>query len=305
MSLGLPFVQSLAASYCRHELPAWGRLIHWTNLTPKHPWPGTRPVSVRDKNHGLTVTLDPQNWSDRYYALLARPYDLPTLLALDKLAQPGDHAVDIGANIGVMTLHLASRVGPQGKVLAFEPNPAAFARLKGHVDSNRCTWAHCEQAGASNEPGELTLRVLDGHTGSGTLRGIDASAKGHVTDEHRVQIVVPDDLIEARAMNPTVIKIDVEGFETRVLKGLARTLHRCQPAIVSEVDDAMLRAAGSSAREYADLMQSHGYRGWSLALQGGLRKSLALRPLGDSLHSGKHDAVFVVPNSPSAQRLGV
>lgn len=305
MSLGLPFPQSLVATYCRREWPAWGKLIHWTRLAPKHPWTGKRPVAVRDKNHGYTVTLDPQNWSDRYYALLARPYDLPTLLALDKLVQPGDHAIDIGANIGVMTLHMAARVGATGKVLALEPNPAAYARLASHVRENACTWAHCVQAGAGDVPGQLVLRVLDGHTGSGTLRAIDTAARTNVTHEHTVDIVIPDDVIDEHQLRPAALKIDVEGFETRVVQGLTRTLARCQPAIVSEVDDAMLRAASSSAKEYTDLLQAHGYRGWSLALQGGVRKSLHLRPLSDALEQGKHDAVFVVPGSPAATRLGV
>jgi hypothetical protein len=98
-------------------------------------WPPS--VRVRGKAHGYEMALDLSDPVERVTYCLRRYYETDVLMALDRLLKPGFSFVDGGANIGMITLHAAHRVGPSGKVLAFEPNPGVFRRLLGHVRVNR------------------------------------------------------------------------------------------------------------------------------------------------------------------------
>jgi FkbM family methyltransferase len=261
---------------------------------------------VRDKFGGHMVEVVPSRWADRWYVLLARPYDLPTVLTIRALLEPGQHAVDIGANVGSMALHMAQRVGPGGRVLAFEPHPAAFERLTRHRDRNEFGWMTPQNAACADRPGTLPLSVMDENFECSTLRRVakNPTAGGHAAKPVMVEVVRADDVIESMGLAPTLIKIDVEGFETKVVRGLERTLRAHRPAIVTEIDDTMLRDAGSSAAEFIDLLASLGYEGRELMLTTGLRKRLATRPIDPARMRGKHDAVFVVRGGAADRAMG-
>ena len=82
---------------------------------------------------GLNITI---NSSERMGSAIARSgvYDLCVCEAIYRLADPGELAVDVGANIGQMTSVMAARVRDSGKVLAFEPHPETFAELRENVN---------------------------------------------------------------------------------------------------------------------------------------------------------------------------
>lgn len=300
----LPFAARIMLPYCRAELPGWGRLVSLLGLRRDARWPGEAMI-VRDKIGGHVVEVVPSRWADRWYVLLARPYDLPTVLVIRGLLEAGQHAVDIGANVGSMAMHMAQRVGPGGRVLAFEPHPAAAARLERNRELNGYAWLTLRNAACGEREGVLPLAVLDDNLECSTLRpvggGIGVAEGGMKTVP--VDVVRGDDAIESLGLAPALIKIDVEGFEASVVRGLDRTLRAHQPAIVTEIDDGMLRDAGSSAAELVALLASHGYVGREIMLSAGLRKHLAMRPLDATRLGGKHDAVFVVPGSTGADAL--
>jgi FkbM family methyltransferase len=140
------------------------------------------------------------------------------LMALSKLLRAGDTFVDCGANIGLWSLVAAPLVGPEGHVVAFEPNPQTATRLAAHAAQSPVIEVHA--AAVSEKSGTLTLDPGDHHntthiSASGTLSApavtLDATLKGA----------------------PSGIKIDVEGFELPVLLGARETLsHR--PWIIVE-----------------------------------------------------------------------
>ena len=74
-----------------------------------------------------------------------------------------------------------------------------------------------------------------------------------------------DDVISNE--NPSLIKIDVEGFETKVILGLVKTIERCLPVVVTEVDAGLLEQARSSVEELKNAMESFGYKGFKLTLK--------------------------------------
>src|ERR1700730_12575973 len=89
-------------------------------------------IVVRD---GVTYDLDLSQGID-FAIYLGGMFERSTAVALSKLTEPSSLALDIGANIGAHTLHLASLVGPNGRVMAFEPTDFAFQKLKRNLDLN-------------------------------------------------------------------------------------------------------------------------------------------------------------------------
>src|SRR5512138_2867115 len=84
--------------------------------------------------HGQTMYLDP---GDSMGLAIQGTYEPEETEAVLRSVKSGMVVVDIGANIGYYTLLFARLVGPQGRVIAFEPDPATFALLKKNVDSNQ------------------------------------------------------------------------------------------------------------------------------------------------------------------------
>lgn len=175
---------------------------------------------------------------------------------------PGATVIDVGANVGFFTLKFGRWVGPGGRVIALEPEPANHAALVRAVDkAGLAPRVDVLRAAAAEGPGELLLTLNP-----------DNPADHRLGDSG---IAVPalrlDDLLAERHWPAvTLVKIDVQGAESRVLAGAAETLRRLRPGVFIEIDDGALRAAGSSADELIDRLAGHGYGMYALG-QGGAR----------------------------------
>ncbi|MDQ3980840.1 MAG: FkbM family methyltransferase [Actinomycetota bacterium] len=152
-------------------------------------------------------------------------YDLPLTEAILRLASPGETAVDVGANIGLMTAAMATAVGKRGRVFSFEPLPELFDELGDNVNRwlGELGWSHvCTDASAlSNRDGVASLRVptsFAANRGTATLR---ASAEEH--DVVTVSVRTLDGALEG-VERVGVLKVDVEGHELQVFEGAQRLL---------------------------------------------------------------------------------
>ncbi len=155
-------------------------------------------------------------------------YDLVVSEALWRLADPGDRAADIGANIGHMTSLLARRLGERGLVTSFEPLPDLFQRLENNVERWRLR-AHTarvngERVALSDRVGKAEL-VLPGEIGmnSGVAYLKDTRADAAATRVIEVEVRTLDDYYSDQT-TPQLIKIDVEGAELSVFRGGDRVL---------------------------------------------------------------------------------
>ena len=122
----------------RLELPGWGRLCSAVGLFryDDDHW-RTAPVKIiRGKLHGYRMRLRLSDWSDRMTFFLGRYYDLPTQLLMSICLRPGDRFIDIGANIGMISLLAARLVGPSGRVDSVEPNPKCIEIFREHIALN-------------------------------------------------------------------------------------------------------------------------------------------------------------------------
>lgn len=179
-------------------------------------------------------------------------------------ARDGDTCVDVGANIGCVTV-LWRRTNRTGRIVAIEPHPIALAMLRANLALNDETTATSVVAAAAGaRAGEVIVQVdRDGQT-MARHPGLDVvwgAPYKHAT-ELRVPCRTLDDLLEAERIDHVhLMKIDVEGFEAECLAGAARTLARVDrlileyhaPALRADCIDR-LSAAGFAIEEHAPLL---------------------------------------------------
>ena len=157
------------------------------------------------------------------------------------LLGPGDVVYDVGANIGWYSLLAARRVGPTGKVLAFEPSLMNAAYTQMNAISNGFSAVTAIPAAVGDENGWARFSKSGGLKGRLGDDGVDV-----------VPVLALDSWIAAtNTAPPTVLKIDVEGAEASVLRGMSETLRTARPTLIIELH-------GTNG-EVADLLDGAGY----------------------------------------------
>lgn len=218
-----------------------------------------RCITTRD---GVVYDLDLSEGID-FAIFLGNRFEPGTRNALRKLVKPSSLVLDIGANIGAHSLLLAQLVGPQGRVLCFEPTDFAYRKLQRNLDLNpglasRVTPFHCFLAEKDDKD------VPDAIYSSWPLtEGEDLHAK-HLgqpmpTTKARARSI---DGVLAEIGNPLVqlVKIDVDGFETEVLRGATSLLGISRPVFMMELSPYVLDERGSSLEELLACFAPHGYQ---------------------------------------------
>lgn len=183
--------------------------------------------------------------------------------ALDVL-MPGDTVLDIGANIGFFSFLAGARVGPRGRVFAFEPSLREYKRLLDGILVNRLENVVPVNLALSDAFGDAAFSVAQVHTGINRIApaenaplpdGTQPSHVGHVA------MATVDSLFSGLSSEVRLVKIDVEGAEMRVLRGMTKLLQDHRPAVVLvEVTDSFLRSYGDDRAALLAFMSGHGYR---------------------------------------------
>lgn len=190
---------------------------------------------VCNLNDGSKVQLYPRRDAHELFLYSQLEYEPGTLFLFDQVLRPGDTFVDVGANLGLMTLHAARLVGSGGKVISFEPHPTYFKRLQDHITMNRFQNVQAINMAAGSRDGVQTIYDFpDVSIGRSSL--IDAP-DGKAVAEVKVEKL--DSALARLGVNKLrLIKIDVEGFENEVLLGAEDTL-RLKPIICMEVETSL------------------------------------------------------------------
>ncbi|HEY7299470.1 MAG TPA: FkbM family methyltransferase [Xanthobacteraceae bacterium] len=148
-----------------------------------------------------------------------------------QLLRPSMTAVEIGANIGVHTIALARFVGPQGSVVAFEPQRIVFQMLCANLALNALTNVTAYQSAAGRAPDFLMVPRLD-YAKPGNFGGVSL---GSAEQGERVSVVTIDSLALPSC---ELLKIDVEGMERDVIEGAMNTIQKFRPRMYVENDRA-------------------------------------------------------------------
>jgi len=175
----------------------------------------------------------------------------PGTQKLFSLIKPGMVVYDIGANIGVITLNIAKRIQQRGKVFSFEPGPHNFKCAKANIDLNDFSNITLLNLGLGDEKTNAFLYNVNPNN-----RGMQRLLQSHPGNEFekiQVQIDTLDNTAQTFSMPaPALIKIDVEGFELKVLKGATHIIDEYKPLLFIEVDDNNLREQGNTASELVE-----------------------------------------------------
>jgi FkbM family methyltransferase len=151
-------------------------------------------------------------------ALFNPDYNIEELQFLRTHARDGGVFVDVGANVGTYALALAQNVGARGRVIAIEPHPVTHARLAFNHAASRFAQVKLVQAAAGAADGELLIETDGDNLGASHIVASDSSGKAIKVPSLRLQRI----LDEAGVTDVDALKIDVEGFEDRVLTGFFR-----------------------------------------------------------------------------------
>jgi FkbM family methyltransferase len=184
------------------------------------------------KNFKLEINI----YNEKFYWLAT--YERGVQSCLQQVVTRGAVAYDIGAHIGYFSLLLSLLCGPDGKILAFEPEPLNYRRILKHIDLN----------GLKNV--EVFPIAVSDKNGTGALWNLGDSAQGHLlhsspnssskgednTSLRNVEIVSLDEFVFNQGHPPPgIIKIDTEGEEARIIDGMERLLSAVRPIIVCEI----------------------------------------------------------------------
>lgn len=207
----------------------------------RRPWKRTAPLVIGGE---MTVVL-PETISEAIY-LYGFFADGLTHLALANV-RPGDVVLDVGAHFGYFSLVCSTLAGERGHVYSFEPTPATFGMLQENA-ARRANITPLPSA-AGDEPGELQLTAYDlRYIAWNTLSGETRLPPGLANEERRISVRVLrlDDFVRERGIVPTVIKIDAENFEDRVVRGLCDTIATHRPRFILETGSAASLGAGEA-----------------------------------------------------------
>lgn len=216
-------------------------------------WRGRRWFVVNDAEPAQVVVAD----GYRMYVhaddaavgsplLTGHHYDPHVTAVLRERLHRGDVMLDVGANIGVLSLLAAQIVGAQGRVIAVEPVARTRALLARSAQANRFDQIQIIAAAASDRVGAVELRTHP--TTSNSARPAAAGerlreAKGSGV---RVPTIVLDEAL-AGLDRLDLVKLDIAGMEPLALRGLGRTLARWRPVVLSEFHPWAIERASATA----------------------------------------------------------
>jgi FkbM family methyltransferase len=253
-------LRSAARLYARYRLPASIPLLEALCINRPRFWTAAGVRTCRGSGHRYAFRLNLADFYQRWTYFLARYHEEALELLLRRTLQRGETFMDGGANIGLVSMTAAHIVGRTGRVLAFEPSRAAFEQLDWHIRTNRISQISAHQSGLSDREEELELRIPGrDNLAAGTFATLPARYKGIVAGVCTAGLVRGDSITIPEG-RPLIIKLDIEGFETRALRGLETTLSTFRPMVIVEVNREMLHATGSSVEELFSLMSGRGYR---------------------------------------------
>ena len=195
---------------------------------------------------------------------LTGSYEKGLLKVLDIILKPGDVVVDAGANIGLISVFCALRVGEKGSVLSFEPHPETFSILQRNITVNKLSTVRAfKQALGSEHSFAKIYSNLQINRGAASI--VDFLEDSPAFD---IEVVTLDGVLNQNSISRiNLLKIDVEGFEMEVLKGAMDALIKDDsPILVVECSNTRNNFNYSMVDLFTFLTQKLGYQIFKFAI---------------------------------------
>jgi FkbM family methyltransferase len=189
-----------------------------------------------------------------HYQVHCRSWWNDEMRVLSPLVKPGAVVVDVGANLGFLTVLLSRLAGPQGHVYSFEPSPITYRKLREVIDNNGLTNVTTYNVGCGETPSVMKLHAAESSGNSSLRPALGLAQREDKTED--VQIVVLDDHLPLTLRRLNFLKIDTEGFEDAVLAGAVKTLQKFHPVVYIELSSEYLE----SSQRALGILKSANYR---------------------------------------------
>lgn len=174
----------------------------------------------------------------------------------------GQTIYDVGGDQGIYTLFFADRVGAQGRVFTFEPNPVSYRRIVANVELNGFKNVEVRPRGLGQQRDRLTFVFPDGEPARGSANAAIGAQIRQEKNVHTIEIEVnslDDEMAASNMPRPDLVKIDVEGLEMDVLLGMQETIRQHRPKLFIEIHGADVQCKEDNAREVVSFLLKAGY----------------------------------------------
>jgi FkbM family methyltransferase len=237
------------------KLPGKERLSHW--LKPS----GKDKLNIKDgiawlSNEDIAIYVNSDSYIE-WTVLSTGTYEDEMNRLIRVSLKNSENALDIGGNIGLQSIRMSQCVGETGKVYAFEPLAFLQEKFTRNIKLNKALNVTLMPIALSDEENEaeFTIDQKSWNQGAFSLNKSNVGA-----EKQHVIIKVADNITEIKNLNSlSLIKIDVEGFEFQVLKGLKQTLQKHRPRIIFEYDDNYWINTGQKISDCYSFLQSLNY----------------------------------------------
>jgi len=217
------------------------------------------PGSVSDILNGVTFSFD-YNLDPEVRKMYWGAYEVETLWTMEQFLKPGDTFIDVGANIGFITAYGSGLVGKSGQVHCFEPVPEYFDRLDSIRKENSEYNIFTNAISLGDVTGSATIQVNRNYNIGWNTMVPGFMNSSDVKESIKVKIHRLDGYLEKKKIdNVSLIKIDTEGFEFPVLKGLSGYLEHHHPPILCEIAPQAYAFLGYTLSDLDNYMQSFHY----------------------------------------------
>lgn len=240
--------------------------------------------------HGVKMIIDPSLDKGVELSLFETgTYEKGTIQLLKKYLKPGSVFIDIGANIGLMSVIASELVEENGVVYAVEANPATVSILQANIELNNCKNIQLLPVALSDEKGiALLFENWEVNRGGASLISQSDGQKGVEVTMERL-----DDLFDENTA-VHLVKIDVEGFEPQVIRGGMNWFRKQVPVFIIEVSEKREKETGPSPLEIMELVKTIGsYRFYKQ--KGTKERRGKLIEIKTEEELPKHDNIICIP----------
>jgi len=238
--------------------------LYFPYLAPKVP---TRVVSTL--RYGMRMQLDITEYLQAHLYVFG-DYELPTIRFLRSVLTTGSVCLDVGAQMGYLSLAMATAADRGTVVHSFEPESNNAARLLENVALNDLHNITLHQTAVSTVDGSLKLYLSnDRNAGTHSTVYIESNVSSEFVEI--ASVTLESFAQQQNLASIDLIKIDVEGAEIDVINGALQVLKQHKPLVIMELSDHLQQARGQTCTEFKEFMASYGYSAYFINENGTLR----------------------------------
>lgn len=241
--------------------------------------------------YGFKMEIDPvkDNKGLEKVIYYTGTYEKGTLHIIKNILNSGSVFVDIGANIGLMSVFSSILVQESGKIFSFEPNPATYDILKKNIELNNLSNINAEPLGIGSV--KKTTKIYDQwDSGRGSASMIKPE---HVTNSYDVEVVTLSDYFNDFQNDIDVIKIDIEGYELEALRGAEKIIREKLPVLIIEISDNRMNFEEANGTDIMNYVLS--FKKYKVfKLNGSKKRSSKLVEVTLSKELPQHDNIFCI-----------